>query len=101
VHTSSTSSCSRSARLDASEGGLGAGLTLVRSLVAMHGGTVTARSRGDGLGRDLVVRLQLASAPVEDEAAPSHDHVRIAGTQRPQGRRRAPARAPAARRSTG
>src|SRR5690606_28085227 len=34
--------------LDRSDGGLGVGLTLVRSLVALHGGTVSARSDGEG-----------------------------------------------------
>jgi signal transduction histidine kinase/CheY-like chemotaxis protein len=44
-----------------SQGGLGIGLTLVRSLVAMHGGTVEARSEGPGLGSEFVVRLPLLS----------------------------------------
>ena len=46
--------------LDRSEGGLGIGLTLVRSLVEMHGGRVEARSDGPGLGSEFVVRLPLA-----------------------------------------
>src|SRR5205823_9008529 len=40
-----------------SEGGLGIGLTLARSLVEMHGGTVTAHSDGPGQGSEFVVRL--------------------------------------------
>jgi signal transduction histidine kinase/CheY-like chemotaxis protein len=40
-----------------SEGGLGIGLTLVRSLVEMHGGAVTAHSDGPGKGSEFVVRL--------------------------------------------
>jgi CheY-like chemotaxis protein/two-component sensor histidine kinase len=40
-----------------SQGGLGIGLTLVRSLVGMHGGTVEARSEGPGLGSEFIVRL--------------------------------------------
>jgi PAS domain S-box-containing protein len=43
--------------LDRSEGGLGIGLTLVRSLVEMHGGSVEARSDGPGRGSELIVRL--------------------------------------------
>jgi CheY-like chemotaxis protein len=39
------------------QGGLGIGLTLVRSLVAMHGGTVVAHSGGMGLGSEFVVTL--------------------------------------------
>ena len=43
--------------------GLGVGLTLVRSLVEMHGGTVEARSAGAGQGSEFVVRLPLATGP--------------------------------------
>lgn len=40
-----------------SQGGLGVGLTLVRQLVEMHGGTIEARSEGLGRGSEFVVRL--------------------------------------------
>ena len=42
------------------QGGLGIGLTLVRSLVEMHGGSVEARSAGPGQGSEFLVRLPLA-----------------------------------------
>lgn len=44
-----------------SEGGLGVGLTLVRALVEMHGGSVRARSDGDGKGSEFTVRLPLTT----------------------------------------
>jgi two-component system CheB/CheR fusion protein len=47
--------------LDHAEGGLGVGLTLVRALVEMHGGTVSARSDGDGAGSEFAVRLPLTT----------------------------------------
>jgi two-component system CheB/CheR fusion protein len=50
--------------LDRSEGGLGVGLTLVRALVRKHGGSVTARSEGEGKGSEFEVRLpRVAAAP--------------------------------------
>jgi signal transduction histidine kinase/CheY-like chemotaxis protein len=45
--------------LDHSQGGLGIGLTLVRSLVGLHGGSITAHSDGLGKGSEFVVRLPL------------------------------------------
>jgi CheY-like chemotaxis protein len=46
--------------LDRSHGGLGVGLTLVRRLAEMHGGTVTASSAGPGRGSEFVVSLPTA-----------------------------------------
>src|SRR5262249_29091155 len=47
--------------LHPSQGGLGIGLTLVRKLVEMHGGSVTAHSDGPGKGSEFVVRLPALS----------------------------------------
>jgi signal transduction histidine kinase len=43
--------------LDRAQGGLGIGLSLVRELVALHGGTIEAFSDGPGRGSEFVVRL--------------------------------------------
>ena len=52
--------------IERSEGGLGLGLSIVRSLVALHGGTVDIRSEGVGRGSEFEIRLPtLASTPRE------------------------------------
>ena len=55
---------------DRSHGGLGVGLTLVKKLVEMHGGTVTATSDGAGKGSEFTFRIPAVAEPVEDRATP-------------------------------
>jgi len=57
--------------LQRTEGGLGIGLTLVKELVEMHGGTVVAHSDGPGTGSSFEVRLPLAAAPTSEPAPES------------------------------
>jgi signal transduction histidine kinase len=54
-----------------SEGGLGVGLNVVRNLVAMHGGDITAESAGIGQGSRFILRLPACSLP--DAAPPQPD----------------------------
>lgn len=70
--------------LDRAGGGLGLGLTLVRELAQLHGGTAQAASAGPGTGSTFTVRLPLSAAPPQvadstaEEAEPAADrHGRI------------------------
>ncbi|MEO7742176.1 MAG: ATP-binding protein [Usitatibacter sp.] len=55
--------------LERSQAGLGVGLTLVRRLVELHGGTVEAASAGQGEGSEFIVRLPLSHARLEEAPA--------------------------------
>jgi PAS domain S-box-containing protein len=70
------------ATLDRSQGGLGLGLALVKALVELHEGTITAHSAGLGQGAEFVVRLPLVPEEVATDA-PAH-----ARTLASSGRRR-------------
>ena len=52
-----------------SEGGLGIGLTVVKKLVELHGGTIHARSNGVGQGSEFTVRLTASLRPSDTEPA--------------------------------
>ena len=73
-------------RLDRSQGGLGIGLSLVKSLVEMHGGTVTALSAGPGTGTEFVVRLPALTGDGGDRHEPTQRPLED-GRHEPPGRR--------------
>lgn len=57
--------------IERAHGGLGIGLTLVRKLVELHGGSIEARSEGVGRGSEFIVRLPVGPASARmPEAAP-------------------------------
>jgi signal transduction histidine kinase/ActR/RegA family two-component response regulator len=60
-----------------SENGMGIGLRLVRHLVELHHGQVTARSTGPGKGSEFTVRLPLWSAPAAAPATARQPHLAV------------------------
>jgi signal transduction histidine kinase len=70
-------------RFDRSAGGLGLGLTLVKRLVELHGGSVSASSGGPNRGSEFVVRLpRLLEPPVATASTGSSDTEAVAGRAR-------------------
>jgi PAS domain S-box-containing protein len=57
------------------EVGLGLGLTLSRSLVEMHGGSIVAKSQGPGQGSEFMVRLPLAPDLPDDQHREARDDI--------------------------
>ena len=60
--------------LERTASGLGIGLTLVKTLVEMHGGSVEASSRGQGRGSEFVVRLPALTNVTRTEVASTNGH---------------------------
>jgi PAS domain S-box-containing protein len=58
-----------------SHGGLGIGLSLVKWLIELHGGSIEARSAGSGQGSEFVIRLPFTAENPVAEVAPSKDDV--------------------------
>ncbi len=61
------------ASLEKSQGGLGIGLTLVKRLVELHGGSIQAHSDGPGRGSAFIVRLPIVSEGQEGHALAADD----------------------------
>jgi signal transduction histidine kinase/ActR/RegA family two-component response regulator len=61
---------------DRAQGGLGIGLSLVKNLIELHGGTVEARSNGRGNGSEFIVRLPVLQKQWVREATATKHHAR-------------------------
>src|SRR5207248_6169107 len=62
--------CALPISMSRSQGGLGIGLSLVKRLVDMHGGSIEAKSDGPGQGSEFTVRLPLVVEGSPTERTP-------------------------------
>ena len=60
------------ARRARTDGGLGVGLALVRSLVQLHDGTITVHNFASGMGSNVVIRLPALAEPTHARPSPAH-----------------------------
>ena len=74
--------------LDRAQGGLGLGLTIVRSLVELHGGTIEAHSDGLGKGSEFVIRFPGAEMRQRTRGATRPGSAHVRRTDRPPHSRR-------------
>ncbi|MBA3392856.1 MAG: PAS domain-containing protein [Deltaproteobacteria bacterium] len=67
--------------IDRSQGGIGVGLTLARSLIDLHGGTIVAVSAGEGKGSSFTVRLPLSTHEIDELAVRKRGKVLARGSR--------------------
>jgi CheY-like chemotaxis protein len=70
--------------LEKTPSGLGIGLSIVKRLVEMHGGSVEARSEGPGMGSEFIIRLPVVLSPPHQHERPGGGNQQV----RPTARRR-------------
>jgi two-component system CheB/CheR fusion protein len=67
--------------IDRSQGGIGVGLTLARSLIEMHDGTVVASSEGEGKGSLFTVRIPLSTKDIDERDVVLRGNLIAAGSR--------------------